>query len=168
MIFTLSPQPLPVYPTRQIRRTSPSVACVLRTSSKTRIMPKKGTSPAMITIGGFLSAGGKSTHYYHDLSYSPPHPACANSWGTYRMFMVDEHYQIQQKTSQFFAAQLITQEWAEPKDAEHRLYAASSEVKDSHGHLLVTGYPLQRPDGQWSLMLINKDHDYSSSQDRIS
>ncbi len=112
------------------------------------------------SFGGFLTAGGKSTHYYHDLSYSPPHPACANSWGTYHMFMVDQHYQIQQKTSQFFAAQLITQEWAEPKDAEHRLYAASSEVKDSDGHLLVTGYPLQRPDGQWSLMLINKDHDY--------
>ena len=112
------------------------------------------------SFGGFLTAGGKSTHYYHDLSYSPPHPACANSWGTYHMFMVDEHYEIQQKTSQFFAAQLITQEWAEPKDAEHRLYAASSEVKDSNGHLLVTAYPLQRPDGQWSLMLINKDHDY--------
>jgi hypothetical protein len=76
------------------------------------------------------------------------------------MFMVDEHYRIQQKTSQFFAAQLITQEWAEPKDAEHRLYAATCEVKDSDGHLLVTGYPLERPDGQWSLMLINKDHDH--------
>jgi hypothetical protein len=112
------------------------------------------------SFGGFLTAGGKSTHYYHDLSYSPPHPACANSWGTYHMFMVDEHYEIQQKTSQFFAAQLITQEWAEPKDAEHRLFAASSDVKDPNGHLLVTAYPLQRPDGQWSLMLINKDHDY--------
>ena len=111
------------------------------------------------SFGGFLTAGGKSTHYYHALSYSPPHPACANSWGTYHMFMVGEHYQIQQKTSQFFAAQLITQEWAEPKDAEHRLYAASSDVKDSKGNLLVTAYPLQRPDGQWSLMLVNKDHD---------
>ena len=64
------------------------------------------------SFGGFLSAGGESTHYYHDLSYSPPHPACANSWGTYHMFMVNDHYEIQQPTSQFFAAQLITQEWA--------------------------------------------------------
>ncbi len=112
------------------------------------------------SFGGFLSAGGKSTHYYHDLPYSPAHPACTNSWGTYHMFMVDDHYEIQRKTSQFFAAQLITQEWAEPKDAEHRLYNASSDVKDSHGHLLVTAYPLQRPDGRWSLMLVNKDHDH--------
>jgi hypothetical protein len=113
------------------------------------------------SFGGFLTAGGKSTHYYHDLSYSPPHPNCANSWGTYHMFMVDDRYEIQQKTAQFFGAQLITQEWAEPKDAEHRLYAASSDVKDANGHVLVTAYPLQRPDGQWSVMLINKDHDHA-------
>lgn len=111
------------------------------------------------SFGGFLTAGGKSTHYYHDLSYSPPHPACANSWGTYHMFMADEHYQIRQPTSQYFAAQLITQEWAEPKDAEHRLFRASSDIKDSDGNVLVTAYALQRPDGQWAVMLINKDHD---------
>lgn len=113
------------------------------------------------SFGGFLSAGGQSTHYYHDLSYSPPHPACANSWGTYHLFMVDDHYEIQQPTSQFFATQLITQEWAEPKDAEHRQYLAASDVKDSQGHVLVTAYALHRPDGQWSLMLINKDLDHA-------
>ncbi len=112
------------------------------------------------SFGGFLSAGGQSTHYYHDLSYSPPHPACANSWGTYHLFMVDDHYQIRQPTSQFFAAQLIAQEWAEPKDAEHSLYRASSDVKDSQGQVLVTVYALHRPDDQWALMLINKDHDH--------
>jgi F5/8 type C domain len=112
------------------------------------------------SFGGFLSAGGQSTHYYHDLSYSPPHPACANSWGTYHLFMVDDHYEIQQPTAQFFATQLITQEWAEPKDAEHRQYLAASDIKDSQGHVLVTAYALHRPDGQWSLMLINKDHDH--------
>jgi hypothetical protein len=111
------------------------------------------------SFAGFLTAGGKSTHYYHDLSYSPPHPACANSWGTYHMFMVDEHYEIQQPTAQFFAAQLMTQEWAEPKDADHRLFTASGDIRDSEGNVLVTAYALQRPDGQWSLMLINKDHD---------
>jgi len=111
------------------------------------------------SFGGFLTAGGQSTHYYHDLPYSPPHPACANSWGTYHMFMVDKNHEIQQKTSQYFAARLITQEWAEPKDAQHHLFRATSDVKDSEGHVLVTAYALQRPDGQWSLMVINKDHD---------
>jgi hypothetical protein len=75
------------------------------------------------------------------------------------MFMVDDHYQIRQKTSQYYAARMITQEWAQPGDGEHHQYLATSDVKDSEGHVLVTSYALQRPDGQWSLMLINKDHD---------
>ena len=111
------------------------------------------------SFAGFLTAGGQSTHYYHDLPYSPPHPACPNSWGTYHMFMVDKNYQIRQHTSQFFAAQLITQEWAEPKNAQHRLFRATSDVKDSEGHVLLTAYALKRPDGQWSLMIVNKDYD---------
>jgi len=77
------------------------------------------------------------------------------------MFMVDKDYQIQQRTSQFYAAQLLTQEWAQPKDADHKLYTATSDVKDSAGHTLVTAYPLLRPDGQWSVMLVNKDHDHA-------
>jgi hypothetical protein len=75
------------------------------------------------------------------------------------MFMVDDHYQIKRRTSQFFAAQMLTQEWTQPGDAEHRQFLASSDIKDSEGNVLVTAYALQRPDGQWSLMLINKDHD---------
>jgi len=113
------------------------------------------------SFGGFLSAGGQSTHYYHDLSYSPPHPACANSWGTYHLFMVDQNYVAQQPTSQFFAAQIITQEWAQPVDKENVQYLATSDLKDAQGHVLVTAYALYRPDGQWSLMLINKDHEHS-------
>jgi hypothetical protein len=113
------------------------------------------------SFAGFLTAGGTATFYYHALPYSPPHPACPNSWGTYHMFMVDKKYEIRQRTAQFFAAQLITQEWAQPIDAGHRLFQASSDVKDADGHILVTAYPLLRPDGQWSVMLINKDHDSS-------
>ena len=77
------------------------------------------------------------------------------------MFMVDKNYQIRQRTSQFFAAQLMTQEWAEQGDAEHQLFRAESDIKDADGHTLVTAYALKRPDGQWSLLLINKDFDHA-------
>jgi len=112
------------------------------------------------SFAGFLTAGGQSTHYYHALSYSPPHPICPNSWGTYHMFMVDDQYQILRPTSQFFAAQLLTQEWSQPVDSEHQLYRSTSDVKDSDGRALVTSYALHRPDGQWSLLLVNKDFDH--------
>ena len=75
------------------------------------------------------------------------------------MFMVDKNYKIRQRTSQYFAAQLITQEWVQPKDAEHRLFTAASDIKDVAGHVLVTAYAVLRPDGQWSLLIVNKDHD---------
>jgi hypothetical protein len=32
-----------------------------------------------------------------------------------------------------------------------------ADIVDPAGHVLVTAYALQRPDGQWSLLLINKD-----------
>ena len=111
------------------------------------------------SFAGFLTAGGKGTFYYHDLPYSPAHANCANSWGTYHMFMVDKNYEIQRKTSQYFAAQLITQEWVQPEDAEHRLFRAASDIKDGAGHVLVTAYAVLRPDGQWSLLVVNKDQD---------
>jgi F5/8 type C domain len=111
------------------------------------------------SFAGFLTAGGKGTFYYHDLPYSPAHPACANSWGTYHMFMVDKDYQIRQRVSQYFAAQMITQEWVQPQDAEHLLFTAASDIKDPEGHVLVTAYPVLRPDGEWALLVVNKDYD---------
>jgi hypothetical protein len=111
------------------------------------------------TFPAFLTAGGKASYYHHALPYSTPHPACSNSWGTYHMFTTDHNYLIKQRTSQFFATQMLTQEWAEPRDAEHRLFRAASDIKDAEGHVLVTAYAVLRPDGQWSLMLINKDYD---------
>jgi hypothetical protein len=74
---------------------------------------------------------------------------------------VDSNYEIRSRTSQYFAAQLITQEWAQPVDAEHRLFKATSGVKDAEGHTLVTAYALRRPDGQWSVMAVNKDYDHA-------
>lgn len=110
------------------------------------------------SFAGFLTAGGQATFYYHALAYSPPHPICRNSWGTYHMFTVDGNYRIRERTSQFFASKMITQKWAQPTKAEHRLFAASS-VKDEKENVLVTAYPVLRPDGQRSLMVVNRDYD---------
>jgi len=111
------------------------------------------------SFAGFLTAGGKATFYYHALPYSPPHPNCKNSWGTYHMFMVDKNYEIRQRTSQYFSAQMITQEWAQPGLGEHRLFRAFADIHDAAGHALVTAYALLRPDGEWSVMAVNKDYD---------
>jgi len=70
---------------------------------------------------------------------------------------LDRDYQIKGYFSQYFAAQMITREWVQPVDSTHRLFRASSDVQDPAGNLLVTAYAVERPDSQWSFMLINKD-----------
>ncbi len=115
------------------------------------------------SFGGFLTAGGQGTYYYHDLPYSPAHPNCKNSWGTYHMFMLDKDFKIRQKVSQYFAAEMLTQEWAQPIDQAHTLFRAAADIKDGDGHTLVTAYPVKRPDGQWAVLLVNKDYDHAHS-----
>jgi hypothetical protein len=37
------------------------------------------------------------------------------------------------------------------------MFNSSSDIKDSEGNVLVTTYAVHRPDGNWSLMLVNRD-----------
>ena len=107
-------------------------------------------------IGSFLNAGGNGVYFFH---YLPLHmePGCSGSPGTFGMFTINGNYEIQQRLAQFFVAQLINQEWAQPDGAEHQVYPAKSDLEDGAGHELVTAYAVKRPDGQWSLMLVNRD-----------
>jgi hypothetical protein len=109
-------------------------------------------------VGAFLSAGGDGLYYFHYLP-GPLHGGCNQSYGTFGMFNVDSSYQIRQPTSQYFASQLLTQEWVQPGNGEHRVFPAVSDVVDPAGHVLVTAYALERPDGQWSLLVVNKDQE---------
>jgi hypothetical protein len=37
------------------------------------------------------------------------------------------------------------------------MFPSSTDVKDNEGNVLVTSYAVRRPDGNWSLMLVNRD-----------
>ena len=54
---------------------------------------------------------------------------------------------------------MIAKEWVQPVDALHKLFRASSDIKDKDGNTLVTAYTVERPDGKWSVLLVNKDKD---------
>jgi hypothetical protein len=113
-------------------------------------------------VGSFLNAGGSGMYYFHYLPLQMEH-GCNDSPGTFGMFTVDAEYQIQQPLAQFFVAQLINLEWAQPGSAEHRVFAAKGDVDDGAGHALVTAYALERPDGLWSLLIVNRDQQNSHS-----
>ncbi len=107
-------------------------------------------------IGSFLNVGGKGVYFFHYLPLQME-PGCNSSPGTFGMFTVDANYQIQQPLAQFFVAQLINLEWAQFAGGDHQVFSASSDINDGAGHALVTAYALKRPDGQWSLMAVNRD-----------
>jgi len=109
-------------------------------------------------LGSFLTAGGAGAFLYE---YEPTPlvstSASCTSYGAYGMFSSNANNQIRARTAEFFSTQMITQQWAEPVDAPHHVYPASSNITDSLGHRLVTAYAVRRPDGEWSLLMVNKD-----------
>jgi len=101
-------------------------------------------------VGAMMSEGAGGTFYFHYM----PTPG-----GRGGFLVMDKDYRVTSYPPQYLAAQVITKEWVQPVDAAHRQFRVTSDVKDEDGNVLVTAYAVQRPDGKWSVMLINKDHD---------
>jgi hypothetical protein len=105
--------------------------------------------------GSFLAAGGNGTYLYQ-YEPEPIVTGDCNSWGAWGMFDSDYRHEIRQPTSQYFVAQMISQAWAQPVDAEQTMFPADSDLT-THGKEIVTAYALDRPDGRWALLLVNND-----------
>ena len=104
-------------------------------------------------MGSLLSTGANGGFFYEyePIPLSPAYPC--RGWGSYGVLQGNTHYVAKAPLSQYFAAQMLTQNWSVPGNGEHRLFAASI----GGGTSWVTAYPLARPDGQWSLLLVNRD-----------
>jgi hypothetical protein len=109
-------------------------------------------------IGKFLESGGKGVYYFHYLPIQMEH-GCNDSQGTFGMFTVNEDYQIKQRLAQFYVAQLINHDWVVPGGASHDVFAATSDIEDGADHTMVNAYAVSRPDGTWSVMLVNRDQE---------
>jgi hypothetical protein len=110
-------------------------------------------------IGAFLEAGGNAVYYFHYIPLGESLGCHGTSPGTFSLFTMNGEYQVQQPTSQFFASQMINLEWVQPGNGQHQMFPAASDIRDGAGHVLVTSYAVLRPDGEWSLMLVNKDQE---------
>jgi len=113
-------------------------------------------------VGSFLNSGGNAVYFFHYLPLQMEH-GCSDSPGTFGLFTVDANYQFQQPLAQYFTSQLINLEWVQQTGGEHTMFQADSDVTDGAGHDLVTAYALKRPDGEWSLMLVNRDQNNAHS-----
>ncbi len=104
-------------------------------------------------VGSMLTEGAGGTYYFHYI----PSPGRGGGGGGF--LPIDENDHARYYPPQYLATQVITKEWAQPVDAIHKLYRVSSDVKDKDGNVLVTAYALDRPDGAWSIMIVNKDQE---------
>ena len=107
------------------------------------------------SVGSFLTLGGDI--YYHSPIQPEPIRSGCHGFSTYGNFVADENLNIRAHTSQYYASQMINLDWVTHHGGSHQLFAAASDLKDGAGHTLITAYPVQLPDGEWSVMVINKD-----------
>jgi hypothetical protein len=97
-------------------------------------------------VGAFLAWGGAKTYLY---GYEPGdllHEASC-TWGNNMLFLSGPPLQ---KLPSYYAATLLTQEWAQPSGGKHTMYAART------GDPRLAAYAVERPDGLLSILLLNK------------
>jgi hypothetical protein len=107
-------------------------------------------------VGEFLTLGGDQAFLY---GYAPDvvieERDCTA--GNNMLFSMDDEGKITHRFATYFGARLMTQEWLKPSDGIQEIYPARSDVQDASGNELISTYAVSRPDGLWSLLLINKD-----------
>jgi hypothetical protein len=101
-------------------------------------------------VGSMMTGGAGGTYFFHYI----PSPG-----GGGNFLMLNRDYSVRAYPPQYLASQVISREWVQPVDRTHKLYKVTSDVKDSTGNELVSAYAVERPDGQWAVMVVNKDHD---------
>jgi hypothetical protein len=107
------------------------------------------------SIGSFLAEGGAEYHH------SPIQPqnvqnSCAGP-ATWSNFVPGAHLHVTGYTSFYFAARLINLEWLQHGAGIHHMFLSSANILDDAKNVLVTSYAVKRPDGTWSLLLVNRD-----------
>ena len=106
-------------------------------------------------VGSFFEGGG-AAFYHSPIQPQDVHNTCLG-WASWSNFVSDENYNIKGYTSPYWAAHMINLEWVEHRAGVHEMVPSSTDLKDADGNVLVTSYVVYRPDGNWSVMLVNRD-----------
>jgi hypothetical protein len=109
------------------------------------------------SVGAFLTNAGPGAAYYHSPIQPEPLRSGCQAWSTFGNFVANDKLEIRQYTAQYFASQLLNLDWVKHGAGAHELYPAAGDLEDEAHHSLITAYAVKRPDGAWSLLIINKD-----------
>ncbi|MGH9575520.1 MAG: discoidin domain-containing protein [Candidatus Acidiferrales bacterium] len=126
------------------------------------------------SVGSFFYYGG-SAYYHSPIQAEALRPGCHGGWATYGNYVADSNLQIHQFTAEYHVGRMINREWVTHGTGVHHLFPVEGTISDPAGHALVTSYAVRRPDGDWALLIINKDqnnpHDvqvaFAAAENRI-
>ena len=80
-----------------------------------------------------------------------------DTWGKNTLFLSDDQRHVKARTATYHGARLLARQWVGAADQPHRVDPARADAPIAAGAALVSAYAIWRPDGFWSLLLINKD-----------
>jgi F5/8 type C domain len=108
-------------------------------------------------VGSFFAEGGAL--YIH----SPIEPSViehgCQGWAIWSNALWGRDDKVIAYTAFYHASRMINEEWVTHRSGTHHLYSSNVAIEDSAGNALVTSYAVRRPDGQWALLLVNKDRE---------
>jgi hypothetical protein len=106
-------------------------------------------------IGRFLTSGGDQAFLY---GWEPGEPLSDRPCTTGNNMMFTEGDLT--PTATYHSSRLLTMRWLETQ-GKHDIYRAHADARDADGNELVRAYPVRRPDGRWSVMVVNMDPEHS-------
>jgi hypothetical protein len=109
------------------------------------------------SVGSFLTNAGPGAEYYQFFVQPDPLRSGCQSWGTFGSFVANEKMEVTGYTAEYFAGQMLNLDWVKHGAGMHELHPAAGDLQDEAHHNLITAYAVKRPDGAWSLLILNKD-----------
>ncbi|MBO9707093.1 MAG: discoidin domain-containing protein [Caulobacter sp.] len=109
-------------------------------------------------VGQFLTLGGDAAYLFGYTTNVPinQHLACAG-YGNMMLWQADARGAARWPMPAYWAARMMTRDWAKPGGGVHEIWPATTAGRDPQGRPWITAYALERPAGDWSLMLVNRD-----------
>jgi hypothetical protein len=107
-------------------------------------------------VAQYLMAGVKMAFLY---GVEPNTPISeldeCESWGNLMALETGEDGKVRWRLPTYYGLKLLMEQWLGAPDGVHRLYPARIEGNGSEPALAA--YAVHRPDGQWGLLILNKD-----------
>jgi len=108
-------------------------------------------------VARFLTLGGTCAYLYgYEPTWTFREEGGSKDWGALTLFFADDRRQATWPTPAFYAARMLACDWLTPTHAEHGIFPVRVFLPSGGETPDVTAYAARRPDGEWSVLLLNK------------